>query len=502
MIKAGQVEKTVDRDFDMEERRYRTLEQAVQRLQREAKGYLDSLRSMSASQLRIAEAMDEFYVDAHHKERASKHYTHAIEDFDTRTIKELDEIYRITVLDPISKFCMYFPEINAAITKRNHKLIDYDAIRAKVKRLTDKPSDDIKKLPMVEREASALKDLYTTLNNQLLEELPQFIDLRVPYLDASFEALVKIQYQFCYDGYDRMSKVQQYFTSQVRNQYSSGDLDQRIDEILQKIRLICNYKLFNDHTKDMLKIAPFLLLLVVVSCFQLNDRILLSKIRALTFYKEKYTRSLRFSPSPQIVCVGGDAKGLYEPSVIQCKNMGGDYDSEDIQWSCSSILPSYYRLGRTDVVCEGYDGSNSKYVLKGSCFVEYTLHLTEEGRMHYKNDIFSISPQNWFPWNWFGGGGNGHPRGPPPPYSGPHYDKMYHSSRSIWTPGFWSGLLGGAALSYMMRGSRERYTHPNGMFYRHQFMGEEYRDNYRDMTDNTSAYTMRRSTGFGGTRRR
>ncbi|CCJ29210.1 unnamed protein product [Pneumocystis jirovecii] len=88
MIKAGQVEKTVDRDFDMEERRYRTLEQAVQRLQREAKGYLDSLRSMSASQLRIAEAMDEFYVDAHHKERASKHYTHAIEDFDTRTIKE------------------------------------------------------------------------------------------------------------------------------------------------------------------------------------------------------------------------------------------------------------------------------------------------------------------------------------------------------------------------------------------------------------------------------
>ncbi|KTW28235.1 uncharacterized protein T551_02654 [Pneumocystis jirovecii RU7] len=288
----------------------------------------------------------------------------------------------------------------------------------------------------------------------------------------------------------------------------------------------------------MLKIAPFLLLLVVVSCFQLNDRILLSKIRALTFYKEKYTRSLRFSPSPQIVCVGGDAKGLYEPSVIQCKNMGGDYDSEDIQWSCSSILPSYYRLGRTDVVCEGYDGSNSKYVLKGSCFVEYTLHLTEEGRMHYKNDIFSffmsknniniwisfflrfffsfiviyvicllfkrfrISPQNWFPWNWFGGGGNGHPRGPPPPYSGPHYDKMYHSSRSIWTPGFWSGLLGGAALSYMMRGSRERYTHPNGMFYRHQFMGEEYRDNYRDMTDNTSAYTMRRSTGFGGTRRR
>ncbi|KAG4304993.1 hypothetical protein PORY_001668 [Pneumocystis oryctolagi] len=227
---------TIDRDFDTEERRFRTLEHAVLRLQREAKNYLDSLRSMSASQLRIAETMDEFYMDSHHKDRASKHYRHAVEDQDARTMKDLDEIYRMTVLDPISKFCTYFPEINAAITKRNHKLIDYDAIRAKVRRLTDKPSDDIKKLPMAEKEASVAKDLYMTLNTQLLDELPQFIDLRIPYLDASFEALVKIQYQFCYDGYDRMSKVQQYFSSHVRNQYSSGDLDQRIDDVLQKVK--------------------------------------------------------------------------------------------------------------------------------------------------------------------------------------------------------------------------------------------------------------------------
>lgn len=236
MIKTGQVEKTVDHDFDTEERRFHALEQIVLRLQREAKNYLDSLRSMSASQLRIAEAMDEFYPDNLHKDRASKNYKHAVEDFDTRTVKDLDEIYRTTVLDPISKFTMYFPEINAAITKRNHKLIDYDAARAKVKRLTDKPSDDIRKLPLIEKEANIVKEIYTSLNDQLLEELPRFIDLRVPYLDPSFEALVKIQFQFCYDGYDRMSKVQHYFTSQIKNQYTSGNLDQKIDDVLEKVR--------------------------------------------------------------------------------------------------------------------------------------------------------------------------------------------------------------------------------------------------------------------------
>ena len=32
-----------------------------------------------------------------------------------------------------------------------------------------------------------------SLNEQLTNEIPQLIDLRVPYLDPSFEALVKIQ---------------------------------------------------------------------------------------------------------------------------------------------------------------------------------------------------------------------------------------------------------------------------------------------------------------------
>lgn len=37
------------------------------------------------------------------------------------------------------------------------------------------------------------RDVYESLNEQLTTEIPQLIDLRVPYLDPSFEALVKIQ---------------------------------------------------------------------------------------------------------------------------------------------------------------------------------------------------------------------------------------------------------------------------------------------------------------------
>lgn len=43
-MKTGHVEKTNDRDYEVEERRFRTMEAAALRLQKEARGYLDSLR--------------------------------------------------------------------------------------------------------------------------------------------------------------------------------------------------------------------------------------------------------------------------------------------------------------------------------------------------------------------------------------------------------------------------------------------------------------------------
>jgi len=235
-MKTGQVEKTNDRDFETELRRYRTMETAATKLQKEAKGYLDSLRAMTASQMRIAETIDAFYGDAGTRDGVSRSYKKAVEDLDAETIKALDGPYRKCVLEPISRFCAYFPDINECIKKRQNKLTDYDGLRAKVKKLTEKPDKDVTKLPSAEREAEMARAAYETLNTQLLDELPQLIDLRVPYLDPSFEALVKIQLRFCAEAYSRMAQVQQYLDKDTREQYAEGHLDARVEEVLQEIR--------------------------------------------------------------------------------------------------------------------------------------------------------------------------------------------------------------------------------------------------------------------------
>jgi bridging integrator 3 len=87
------------------------MEAASLRLQKEAKGYLDSLRglhspaapvflfadketAMTASQMRIAETIDAFYGDAGAKDGVSRSYKQAVEDLDAETIKALDGPYR------------------------------------------------------------------------------------------------------------------------------------------------------------------------------------------------------------------------------------------------------------------------------------------------------------------------------------------------------------------------------------------------------------------------
>lgn len=93
-MKTGHVEKTSDREYEIEERRYRTLESASLRLQKEAKGYLDSLRAMTASQMRIAETIDAFYGDSGATDGVSRSYKQAVEDLDAETVKALDGPYR------------------------------------------------------------------------------------------------------------------------------------------------------------------------------------------------------------------------------------------------------------------------------------------------------------------------------------------------------------------------------------------------------------------------
>lgn len=188
--------------------------------------------------------------------------------------------------------------------------------------------------------------------------------------------------------------------------------------------------------------------------------------------------------------------------MLRCKNQGADYDEENVQWTCTASLPPEFKLGSTDVICEGFASSSDTHVLKGSCGVEYRLVLTAAGEERYGHkssnrwgsDGDGIGQSNWpaiifwalfisvLGWMiysvynnrqnrvgggrgtnpWGGGGGDGGgPDEPPPPYDyhPPPSTKSFSSSSRArpapaahhqegWRPGFWTGALGGGAVGY------------------------------------------------------
>lgn len=94
-----------------------------------------------------------------------------------------------------------------------------------MKKLIEKPSDDPNKLPKVnitqpllyscltprrqaQQEHDEAKMIFDALNDQLIQELPQLMDLRIPYFDPSFEAMIRMQCKFAEEGYEKLGGVQ------------------------------------------------------------------------------------------------------------------------------------------------------------------------------------------------------------------------------------------------------------------------------------------------------
>jgi len=101
-----------------------------------------------------------------------------------------------------------------------------------------------------------------------------------------------------------------------------------------------------------------------------DDRVYLPDISALTFRKGFYTTSRRTSAVPELRCVSGPCH--IDVHAVQCRNMGND-GRGNVQWACEADLPNGISLSTIHVNCEGYDGPNDRYILHGSCGLEFGL---------------------------------------------------------------------------------------------------------------------------------
>lgn len=239
MFKTGHLEETEDLAFDYEEKRYRAMETVTLRLHKELRHYLETLRTLTTAQESMALILSGFYGEE--ENNLAHKYNDAMREVSQMCVDELEEPYFQTVLNPIERFNSYFGDVNEAIKKRNRKKIDYDTLRAKVRKLEDNPTDEPAydlKLNDLKDETSNAEQVYDGLNQQLKDELPKLVEMRIPYLNPLFELFVKIQLRFFTDNFSKLDVVLNSMDVQTKKDFINGTLETKMDNILDKIRLL------------------------------------------------------------------------------------------------------------------------------------------------------------------------------------------------------------------------------------------------------------------------
>lgn len=105
--------------------------------------------AMTIAQQRIADTINQFYDEDAVYAQCGLKYKEAANELDEQVRTAMDQDYRATVLEPLTKFSGYFPVVNEAIKRRQKKLLDFDNFRSRVRKLAEKPSEDVEKLPKV-----------------------------------------------------------------------------------------------------------------------------------------------------------------------------------------------------------------------------------------------------------------------------------------------------------------------------------------------------------------
>ncbi|KAM3939064.1 store-operated calcium entry-associated regulatory factor isoform 2-T2 [Leptodactylus fuscus] len=301
----------------------------------------------------------------------------------------------------------------------------------------------------------------------------------------------------------------------------------------------------------MAAVGDMLVLLVVVQLsgafgWNQHERVLLRDIQALTLYSDRYTNGRRSAPVPQLKCIGGSAGcGTMTPHVVQCYNRG--WDGIDVQWECKVDMDNAYRFGKVEVSCEGFEYPEDPYILRGSCGLEYTLELTEEGwkrsqsghhsagydsgffhgkssdwSSHRSSDaigviaflvilglaygvykVFLSGPPRWQENPQYDNSGHenqyySQASAPPPPgFKSDFTGTSNFGSQTSQGPGFWTGLGTGGVLGYLFGRQRDRTHHSTYMPYHSTWSEPSY--SRPVSSQSTGARTV---SGFGGTKRR
>ncbi|CDZ98347.1 Amphiphysin [Phaffia rhodozyma] len=231
-----------DPEFDDLERKYKSIEAGCERLYKDARVFRDGVLSLLLSGDQFSVSFTSLFSPLGSEydligkfpqaENTIKHatqYSSLMSELRTVLSPEL-ELIDARIIGPCKELNDVLKRIRKTISKREHKLVDYDRHNNSLTKLRDKKEksmSDEKNLFKYEQDFELATEEYDHYNNALKIELPQFLRLSTRFIDPLFHSFYFMQLNIFYM---MLEKLQSF--ADGKYDLSRTDMDNIYDEAI------------------------------------------------------------------------------------------------------------------------------------------------------------------------------------------------------------------------------------------------------------------------------
>ncbi|KAM6307926.1 bridging integrator 2 [Podargus strigoides] len=216
--KLGKTVETKDEQFEQSAYNFQLQQNEGNKLYKDLKAFLGSVKVMHESSRKVAETLQEIYSpdwDGHEELKAIADSNDLLwEDYEA---KLSDQALRL-----MENYLAQFGDFKERIAKRGRKLVDYDSARHHLEALQSAKKKDEAKIAKAEEEFNKAQVVFEDLNRDLREELPVLYGSRIACYVAIFQNISNLRDVFYKemsklnrDLYEVMSKLDKQHSSKV-----------------------------------------------------------------------------------------------------------------------------------------------------------------------------------------------------------------------------------------------------------------------------------------------
>ncbi|KAH8101590.1 BAR-domain-containing protein [Cristinia sonorae] len=252
--KVGMAKKSNDPEFDDYNRRFSALEQAIEKLIKDTKAFSEAVTNLFTSGHNFAHHFSNLFhpvvgeydlltrhPQAEHTVKNVDAYEGALEELKGSIVPEL-ELIETRIHAPMKELQTIMKAIRKTITKRDHKLVDYDRFNNSLTKLRDKKEktlNDEKNLFKLEQDFEIATNEYEYINTSLKTELPKFMQMAAQFIDPLFHSFFYMQLNIFYLLLEKLSGFAESRydvavpAAQIEEDYLAkrGDAMQRLEEL-------------------------------------------------------------------------------------------------------------------------------------------------------------------------------------------------------------------------------------------------------------------------------